>query len=178
MRALILLIPVCFLAACNTPEPKNPIEKKAAKNAPPPHFHPTNVAGFQKLAAQFKSVITLPKLETTTNGIQRAVTRTISRAEAALDAVATCAHDKLTFDNTITALDDLAYDIGLTANRFNLIKETSTNAALREAATEQVKKLQDWSVGLDYREDVYASMKAFASPASSGCVAAKAFIEA
>ena len=162
MRALILLIPVCFLAACNTPEPKNPIEKKAAKNAPPPHFHPTNVAGFQKLAAQFKSVISLPRLETTPAGIQRSVSNTITRAEAALDEIAACSHDKLTFNNTIAALDDLGYDIGLTANRLNLLKETSTNAVLRDAATEAVKKLSEWSVGLDYREDVYRTVNAYA----------------
>ena len=41
----------------------------------------------------------------------------------------------MTFGNTFVALDDLSHDIGLTANRLNLIKETSTNAALREAAT-------------------------------------------
>ena len=162
MRALILLIPVCFLAACNTPEPKNPIEKKAAKNAPPPHFHPTNIAGFQKLAAQFKSVISLPRLETTPAGIQRSVSNTITRAEAALDEIAACSHDKLTFNNTIAALDDLGYDIGLTANRLNLLKETSTNAVLRDAATEAVKKLSEWSVGLDYREDVYRTVNAYA----------------
>ena len=162
MRASILLIPVCFLAACNTPEPKNPIEKKAAKNAPPPHFHPTNVAGFQKLATQFKSVISLPKLETTPAGIQRSVSNTISRAEAALDEIAGCSHENLTFGNTIVALDDLGADIGLTASRLNLIKETSTNASLREAATDAVKTLSEWSVGLDYREDVYRTVNAYA----------------
>ena len=43
-----------------------------------------------------------------------------------------------------------------------LIKETSTNAALRDAATDEVKVLDEWSVGLDYREDVYRAIKAYA----------------
>ena len=162
MRASILLIPVCFLAACNTPEPKSPIEAKAAKNAPPAHFHPTNVAGFQQLAAQFKSVISLPTLETAPVEVHRSVSNTITRAEAALDAIAACSHDRLTFDNTIAALDDLGYDIGLTANRLNLIKETSTNAVLRDAATAAVTTLSQWSVGMDYREDVYRTVNAYA----------------
>jgi thimet oligopeptidase len=33
---------------------------------------------------------------------------------------------------------------------------------LREAATEAVKRLQEWAVGLDYREDVYRAVKAYA----------------
>ncbi len=162
MRASILLIPVCFLAACNTPEPKNPIEKKAAKSAPPAHFQPKDVAGFQKLAAKFNSVISLPKLETSPEGIHRSVSNTITRAGAALDTIASCSHDKLTFNNTIAALDDLAYDIGLTANRLSLLKETSTNAVLRDAATDAIKVLSEWSVGLDYREDVYRTVNAYA----------------
>ena len=55
-----------------------------------------------------------------------------------------------------------AYEAGQTASRLYLIKETSTNAAMREAATEAVKQLQEWGVGLDYREDVYRAVKAYA----------------
>ena len=43
------------------------------------------------------------------------------------------------------------------------MQQTSTNAAVREAATEAVKRLSEWSVGTDYREDVYAAVKAFAA---------------
>jgi thimet oligopeptidase len=163
MRASILMIPVCFLAACSTPEPKNPVEKRAAAANKVPHdFHPTDIAGFEKLAAKFNSAISIPTLETAPADIHRAVSNTISRAEAAFDEIAACSHEKLTFQNTIAALDDIAYDIGLAANRLNLIKETSTNAALREAATDAIKKLSEWSVGLDYREDVYRTVNAYA----------------
>ena len=79
-----------------------------------------------------------------------------------LDAIASCAHEKQTFANTIAALDDLNYDLGLTASRLNLIKETSPEKALREAATVAIKKLSEWSVGLDYREDVYHAVNAYA----------------
>jgi len=53
--------------------------------------------------------------------------------------------------------------VNLTANRLELIKETSTNAAVRDAATDGVKVLQEWAVGIDYREDVYAAAKVYAN---------------
>jgi Zn-dependent oligopeptidase len=51
-----------------------------------------------------------------------------------------------------------------------LIEQTSTNAAVRDAATEAGKQLSTWAVGLDYREDVYRALKTFAAtqPALSG----------
>ena len=137
-------------------------EKKAAMTATPPNLHPTDVAGFQKLAAKFKSVISLPTLERTPEALHGAVSHAITRAEAGLDAIVSCAHEKQTFANTIAALDDLSYDLGLTASRLNLIKETSPEKALREAATVAIKKLSEWSVGLDYREDVYHAVNAYA----------------
>ncbi len=60
------------------------------------------------------------------------------------------------------ALDDLGFQLGLVDNRLSLIKETSTNAAVRDAATVAVKELEEWMVGLDYREDVYRAVKAYA----------------
>ena len=62
---------------------------------------------------------------------------------------------EVTFENTVRALDDIGYQISLTDDRFGLIKETSTDAALRDAATDALKELEEWTVGLDYREDVY-----------------------
>ncbi|MBT7876329.1 MAG: Zn-dependent oligopeptidase, partial [Verrucomicrobia bacterium] len=43
-----------------------------------------------------------------------------------------------------------------------LMKETSQDPAIREKATQLIKRYQDWAVGLDYREDVYRSVKAYA----------------
>ena len=162
MRVIPWLIPVCFIAACSTPEPKSPAQKAAGEGTPAPHATPTNLVGFQQAALHFKSVISLPELERTSGAIRRTVTETMRRADAALDEIASCSHDKLTFGNTIGALDDLSYDISLTANRLNLIKDTSTNAALRDAATEAAKSLSEWAVGLDYREDVYRAVNVYA----------------
>src|SRR5687767_4392247 len=73
MRSRVLLIPVCFLAACNTPEPKSPYARKSVEDAPPPRSQPVNLAEFEQAAAHFKSIVRLPELETTSESIQRAV---------------------------------------------------------------------------------------------------------
>jgi thimet oligopeptidase len=118
---------------------------------------------FEQRAARFKSVITLPRFETTTNEVNQTVSNTIAAGNAALDRLAALDPRKLAFQNTVRALDDLGYQIGLTANRLSLIKETSTSAAVRDSATEALKQLEVWSVGLDYREDVYKVLKAYAA---------------
>jgi len=68
----------------------------------------------------------------------------------------------VTFKSTVVALDDVTYEASLAANRATLIKETNTNPVMRTAAENAVKAFQDWAVGVDYREDVYKAIKAFA----------------
>src|SRR5207245_605588 len=97
----------------------------------------------------------LPRLEMTTNEVRVSLANTIATGNAALDQIGALNPRKVDFANTILALDDLGYQIGLMDNRLALLKETSTNAALRDAATDAVKELDEWQVGLDYREDVY-----------------------
>src|SRR6266567_4458738 len=69
---------------------------------------------------------------------------------------------KVTFKSTIVALDDLTYQAGNAANKAVVIKESNTNEKMRAAAENAVKEFQDWAVGIDYREDVYKALKAFA----------------
>ena len=117
---------------------------------------------FQARAAKFKSLIRLPLFEVSTNEIRASLQQTITSGNAALDAIAAIDPKKVTFESTAGALDNLAYQIGLTANKLSVIKETSQDASMRDAATEAVKELEEWSVGLDYREDVYKVLKTYA----------------
>ncbi len=117
---------------------------------------------FEARAAKFKSVVRLPQFEANTNDIRVSLQQTIATNNAALDVIAATDPKKANFQNTVLALDNVGYQIGLTANRFSLIKETSQDAALRDAATQGVKELEEWVVGLDYREDVYKVLKAYA----------------
>src|SRR5256885_6404616 len=116
---------------------------------------------FKNRAAKFNSVVSLPQFEVTTNEVRDSVRQTIATGNASLDKIAALNPRKVTFENTIRALDDMGYQASLTDNRLGLIKETSTNAALRDVATDAIKELQEWSIGLDYREDVYKIVKAY-----------------
>ena len=118
---------------------------------------------FQKLAGKFNSVVSVPSFETTTNEVDVLVKQTIVDGNAALDQIGKLGARAVTFQNTVGALDDLTFQLGLADNRLSLIKETSTNAMLRDAATDAIKELQEWMVGLDYREDVYQAVKAYAN---------------
>jgi Zn-dependent oligopeptidase len=117
---------------------------------------------FKQAAAKFKSVVSVPQFELTTNEVRATVRQTIAVANAALDRVAALKPGQVAFENTALALDDIGYQIGLTDNRLSLIKETSTEALIRDTATDALKELEEWMVGLDYREDVYKAVKAYA----------------
>lgn len=121
-----------------------------------------SLAVFEQKARAFDSVITLPTFETTTNEIDATKTRTIAEGNAALDRIGRLSPKDVTFDNTLRALDDLGFQLGLEDSRLSLIQQTSTDASMRDAATEAVKELEQWMVGLDYREDVYRAVKAYA----------------
>ncbi|MCS7337360.1 MAG: Zn-dependent oligopeptidase [Verrucomicrobiae bacterium] len=116
----------------------------------------------QRLGARFNSVVALPEFETTPDAVHASVSNTIARANAGLDAIGRLQPHEVSFDNTVRALDDILWEASLTGNRLALIKETSPDPALREAATAAIKVLQEWAVGVEYREDVYRAIKAYA----------------
>ncbi len=139
-----------LLTACHTTQP-DPV-------AP---AHP--LAAFQSRAAQFHAVVTLPTFETTPAEVAATAKNLIAAGDAALDRIGRQTAAEVNFTNTLVALDDLNYRLGLAANRLSLIEQTSTNAAVRDAATEAGKELATWAVGLDYREDVYRALKTLAA---------------
>lgn len=122
-----------------------------------------SLSDFQAAATHFNAVIGIPEFETTPAALDKSLKSTIAAANAALDRVGRLKPSEVNFTNTVLALDDLRYQVGTMANRLNLIKETSTNAVVRDAGVEQIKTLNDWMVGIDYREDVYQALKAYAA---------------
>ena len=123
------------------------------------------LAAFQARAAAYHSVVTVPTFETTSNEVQATVTRAIAEGNAALDRIGKLTPAEANFTNTVLALDDMAYQMGQAANRLGLIEQTSTNAAVRDAATDAQKALSDWAVGIDYRDDVYQVLKTWSATA-------------
>jgi oligopeptidase A len=149
MRFLLPLPLVLAIAGCSTVPTPKPIPAGSLDQ-------------FQQRAAKFNEVVALPVFETSSNEVVAMVDRTIARGDAALDRVGHLKPEEVDFTNTIRALDDANYAVGTASYRFELISQTSTNAAVRDAATDALKKLSEWSVGTDYREDVYAAIKAYA----------------
>jgi oligopeptidase A len=120
------------------------------------------VDDFRTAAAKANAVLTIPDWEQTPQAVQAAMKDAIAKANAALDQIGSQDLSKVTFKSTVVALDDATYQAGLAANRATIIKETNINPAMRSAGENAVKTFQDWAVGIDYREDVYKAIKAFA----------------
>ena len=121
------------------------------------------LADFQKSAAKFNSVVTIPTFEATTNEVAATVAKTIASGNAALDTIGRLTAAEVNFTNTFIALDDVNFHIGSASDRLGLIEQTSTNAGVRDAATDAIKSLSEWAVGIDYRDDVYQALKTFAA---------------
>lgn len=149
-----------LLAGCD-----NPSVKTTAATAPT-----MTLAEFQAKAARFNNIITAPDYETSPVAVNHSLETTIATANDALERLGKLQPSEVTFSNTVGALDSIMLTPANTADRLSLVKETSQDATVREAATEALKKFEEWTVGLEYREDVYAAIKAFAdtNPKLSG----------
>jgi len=123
---------------------------------------PKTADDFRAAAAKANGVLTIPDWEQTPDAVEASMKDAIAKANASLDKIGAQDLSKVTFKSTVVALDDLTYQAGLAANKATIIKETNTNPAMRTAAESAVKTFQDWAVGIDYREDVYKAIKAFA----------------
>jgi len=123
---------------------------------------PKSVDDFKAAADKAKAVLTIPEWDQTPAAVDAMMKNAIAKANAALDQIGSQDLKKVTFKSTVVALDDLGYDAYNAANKATIIKETNTNEAMRTAGENAVKIFQDWAVGIDYREDVYKAMKAFA----------------
>jgi thimet oligopeptidase len=134
----------------------------SSRQSDPQTMGAKTLADYQREARKFNSVISLPVFETTTNAIAQSVKDTIAQGDQALDQIGKLDPAQVTFTNTVRALDDATYQAGLTQNRLEIIKETSTAPALRDAAEDQSKVLDQWLVSLDYRQDVFRAIKAYA----------------
>src|SRR2546429_9057234 len=120
------------------------------------------VDDFRGAAAKANAVLTIPDWEQTPEAVEASMKNAIAKANAALDQIGAQDLGKVTFKSAVVALDDVTYQASLAANRATIIKETNKNPAMRTAAENAVKVFQEWAVGIDYREDVYKAIKAFA----------------
>ena len=146
MKSLLLFLSLVFVASSH--------------NLPAAELK--TVDDFRAAAAKANAVLTIPDWEQTPKAVEATMNDAIAKANKALDQIGSQDLKKVTFKSTIVALDDLTYEAALAANRATIIKETNTHPEMRAAAENAVKSFQDWAVGIDYREDVYKAIKAFA----------------
>ena len=121
-----------------------------------------SIDSYRDAAAKANAQLTIPDWEQTPAAVEAAAKDAIKKGNAALDAIGKLDPKKVTFQNTVVALDTLGYEANKVANKATIIKEAHTDPKMRAAAESAVKTLNDWFVGIDYREDVYKSIKAFA----------------
>ncbi|HEX2861558.1 MAG TPA: hypothetical protein VHN79_07950, partial [Lacunisphaera sp.] len=120
---------------------------------------PSRLADFQAAAAKSGQVLALPSYPLTPEALQAKADGAIKEADAALTALAAQDPAKLTFANTFAAADAIVARVVDAALVVSTLAESSTDKAMRDTANELNVKLQEWSVGLDYREDVYRALK-------------------
>src|SRR6266404_3990186 len=120
------------------------------------------VDDFKAAADKAHAVLTVPDWEQKPEAVDAMVKNAIATANKALDQIGAQDLKKVTFKSTVVALDDLNWQASNAASRAFVIKQSSPNEKVRAAAENAVKEFQDWAVGVDYREDVYKALKAFA----------------
>src|SRR5216117_3711480 len=134
----------------------------AALSSNPSAAETKTVDDFRAAAAKANALLTIPDWEQTPEAVEASMKDAIAKGNSALDQIGGQDLSKVTFKSTVVALDDLTYQAGIAANKATIIKETNTNPSVRTAAENAVKVFQEWAVGIDYREDVYKAIKAFA----------------
>jgi thimet oligopeptidase len=120
------------------------------------------IADFQATAARSGQAFALPEYPRSPEALRAKADDAIKVAEEAFAALVAQDPAKLTFENTFAAADAIVarvVDAGLV---ISTIAESSTDQAMRDTANELNVKLQEWGVGLDYREDIYRVMKTVA----------------
>ncbi len=113
-------------------------------------------------AAKFNTVLTPLDWETTPEQITSEADAAVASANGKLDDIGKLTAGQLTFENTIRALDDVGFELGTVHHRLDIIEQADPDAKMRSAAVEAVQKLNEFAVGIDYREDVYHSVRAYA----------------
>jgi thimet oligopeptidase len=147
MKTTSLLVPVALLAS-------GIVAPRAADLK--------TVNDFSSAAAKTNAVLNVPDWPQTPEAVDAMMKDAIGAANKALDQIGAQDPSKVTFKSTVVALDDLTYQAGNAANKAVIVKESNPNEKVRTAAENEVKAFQDWAVGIDYREDVYKALKAFA----------------
>jgi thimet oligopeptidase len=120
------------------------------------------LSDFQAEARRHDSVLKLPDYPLTPAAVTAAGEESVKQAEAALTALAKQDRTRLTFANTFAAYDAATAPVGDAYQQLNTVSEAHPDKTMRDTARDVGVKLQEWSVALDYRDDIYQVLKAYA----------------
>ncbi len=104
----------------------------------------------------------LPDYERTPEAIGATTRSALDAANQAIDQLSRQDLAKTTFDSTFAALDRIKSEVGRVSQRFLLLQNVHTEAPVRDAAGDAQVEVNNWAVGLEYREDVYRVLEGFA----------------
>ena len=122
-----------------------------------------SLSDFKAAAEKAKAVLTIPDWPQTPAAVENEIGAAIAKANTDLDAIGKQDLSKVTFESTVGALDDMQNESSIAINKTVIVQQTNQAQAMRDAAEKAIKAFQDWAVGIDYREDVYRAVKAYAN---------------
>lgn len=123
---------------------------------------PADLATFQAQAAAGRQSLVLPVYPLTPGEVKAQADSAIKMADAALTALAAQDSARLTFANTFGAYDAITARVTDAYLIISTVAESALDKTMRDTANEMSVKLQEWGVGLDYRAELYRTLKTFA----------------
>ena len=117
---------------------------------------------YQSAAQRHHAVLELPRYPLSPEAINITGAESLTQAETGLTALAKQDRGRLTFASTFAAYDRISAAVLDAYQVLNTLSEAHPDKLMRDTARDAGVKLQEWSVGLDYRDDVYQVLKAFA----------------
>ena len=122
----------------------------------------TDLAGFQAEAVTHQVTLTLPTYPRTADEVRSMTEVVLKKADAALADLAAQPRTSLTFATTMAALDEITGNVANFAGQTATVAETSTDATMRDVAREMGVKMEAWGIALEYRDDLYRGLQAYA----------------
>ena len=95
----------------------------------------------------------------------------VRRSEALVAEVAAVPAGQRSFANTLLAMEEIGDGLLQTSGRYGFLAHVSSDTALREAALEQEERLDQYGVGLGFREELYRGAMEFSQTAEAQALA-------
>ncbi len=95
--------------------------------------------------------------------VTRACEDAIAACDAGVDAIVATPDGERTFANTLGALEAATDGVGQASGQYAFMAYVASDDALREAGRAAEERIDKYLVGLSFREDLYAAIKAYAA---------------